>query len=568
MKQKVSVFVILFFITLTAAAQEYNSVPLHHSVYNIIELGVIRGLVSSPPSAKPWPEIIVKEKLLEMLESDSGKLSKKEEAIILNILNSFTRKNGFDAREARFYTELNSGTIEAGLELEGNFSVNLLDVSSFGTSKARLFTGGDITDIASWNFAVTGAYLFMERTVIGEPDRTAYAVSAVFPHSKNRQWDGLVSLLNPGEFSAWPEDPSFAYSLEAEINAFFFDRMLQLRLGRIRRDWGPGSNGTSLFINSGSRPFLALEGIVSPLPWMNISLINGALEYYREESEWPSANLFTNMFSAIQAEFNPWKFVHFEIGGSAIWLHQINAAFFTTLQFNLPGNIKLWGSLFVDNLNPGLEDFPLLTGNSYVYQIGLKAAFHWLPFSSFSIRYTKTEPYCYTDSYDHYEGTLIPSLSAYVNSGESMGFYMPPNSDEFFLRLDSMFFYGLKVHFQYQMTRQGADFGYGAVNGSSLKDKLDDPYAGKYFLMDGVYRWENIFKLGASLKIKVNSVPLVFFAETGFVNTTYTINAAAWSHNRIGTGYEAEYQSLNDSVYKTGNRFIFSAGFKIFTRND
>jgi hypothetical protein len=131
-----------------------------------------------------------------------------------------------------------------------------------------------------------------------------------------------------------------------------------------------------------------------------------------------------------------------------------------------------------------------------------------------------------------------------------LGYYLPPNSDELFLRFEARPLSGLKTFLQFQMIRHGADFGYGAVPGSSLRDILTDPNSQKYFLMDGVYRWENILSLGGSWGFKIGSVPVAFFMETGWVNTRFSINASAWRSGISGIGFEAEYNWLNDSVYR------------------
>jgi hypothetical protein len=108
------------------------------------------------------------------------------------------------------------------------------------------------------------------------------------------------------------------------------------------------------------------------------------------------------------------------------------------------------------------------------------------------------------------------------------------------------------------MIRHGADYGYGAVPGSSLYDVLDDGNSAKYFLMDGVYQWDNVIKLGGSCNLKTTGIPLAIFAETGLIVTNYTINGDA------GIGNEADYETLNDAVYRARTGFLFSIGFRVF----
>jgi hypothetical protein len=56
----------------------------------------------------------------------------------------------------------------------------------------------------------------------------------------------------------------------------------------------------------------------------------------------------------------------------------------------------------------------------------------------------------------------------------------------------------------------------------------------------------------------VGIIPISVYAETGFISTIFTINGNA------GTGNAADYHSFSDSVYRAGNGFIFSVGFRLF----
>ena len=252
------------------------------------------------------------------------------------------------------------------------------------------------------------------------------------------------------------------------------------------------------------------------------------------------------------------------MGGSIIWVNKVNSAFFTNFELRLPGFLKLWGGLFVDQLGSFPGNFFSMNNNNYAYQAGIKTIIHWLPFAAFTLSYTKVEPYCYTNSYNKYNGELsVPSSSAYINGGESLGYYMPPNSDELLVRFESRLFPAIKAHVQYQMMRHGADYGDAdkKVPGSSLQDRLiDGSFPNKYFLMDGVYRWDNVIKAGGSCNVKAGTIPLTVYAETGFVLTRFTKNG------RAGVGNEAEYESLNESMYRTRNGFVFSVGFRLFPR--
>jgi hypothetical protein len=106
--------------------------------------------------------------------------------------------------------------------------------------------------------------------------------------------------------------------------------------------------------------------------------------------------------------------------------------------------------------------------------------------------------------------------------------------------------------------RHGADYGDRAVPGSSLQDRLGSATTYKYFLMDGVYRWDTVMKLGGEWDFKTQSVPLAIYAETGVVITRFTINGKA------DVGKKAEYESFSDAVYRPQDSFVFSIGFRLF----
>jgi len=521
-------------------AQEYISVPLDNSAYDIIEMGVMRGIIKPPPSAKPWSVNVVRKKLWEMMDDPEEILSSKEAEMLEYAYESFASKEGLDLL----------------FSWESDFAVQAPDASISSVNLAKISAAGNLSEFVSWDLTVLGEFLYIERDESGVP--------SMFPYTMSKMWDGgVLSLRNAEAYFAWPEDPSLAFGLLGELSGVLFDKQLQFRLGRLRRDWGSGTSGSSLFMNAqAGGPFIAFEGVVSPLSWLDISFLTGITEFYQNENQWPDQDdsFFINLLSAVQFEFNPLRFIYFNIGGSVLWLHQVNLAAFANLELRVPGMLKVWGSIFVDRLDSSPNTSPVANGNSYAYQAGIKTVVRWLPFGAFTFRYTKVEPYCYTDSYDGYGGRRLPSMTAFVNRGESMGYYLPPNSDEFLFRLEAMFLSDLKAHIQFQILRHGADYGHGAVPGSSLIDRLTDAQSQKYFLEDGVYRWNNVIKLGGSFKFMAGTIPISVYAETGYVSTGFTINGGA------GVGNAADYSSFSDSVYRSGDGFIFSVGFRLFPR--
>jgi hypothetical protein len=521
---------LLIFFPAFLSAQEFNSVPLGHPAYDIIETGAMYGACSLPPSAKPWSERMVKELLWEILNDPSQRLTSGEIETAGEFLESFNRKTGFDSYAGRYSTE-GDNSFEAGFGWGSDFSVEAPGGAISTVNFAKIYSGGDWGDSFSWNVTAFGGFLYI--------GRTEYSVPPAFPYSLSRQWDGgVVSLKNPGDYSAWPDDFSMAGGFQAEVNGVFWEDRIKLRAGRIRRDWGRQT--ASLFLNA--RPFAALEGTVSPLPWLDIFFLGGALERYSEDGPGPDGP-FSNILSLARVELNPGRYFSFGAGGAVVALGHVDAVFFTDIELRLPGLFTLWGGLFVDQLDLTMDSPFSRNGNSYAFQAGLKTLVRWLPLATFTMHYTKVEPYCY---------------GAYVSGGESLGYYLPPNSDELFLGLETRLSPGLKVFIRFQMIRHGADYGYGAVDGSSLQDELADPYSAKFFLMDGVYQRDNVIKAGGEITVRSWAIPCSFFIETGWVSTRFSRNGNA------GKGNEADYEIFEDEVYKPGGRFIFSAGFRLF----
>ncbi|MDR0585348.1 MAG: hypothetical protein LBG57_13530 [Treponema sp.] len=620
MYQKRVFFLLSLLLVLTSilAAQQLNSVPLGHLAYNIIEMGVLRGTITPPPSVKPWSELTITRKLREMLDAPPGKFSSKELEIIAGVLAPFERKKGLDYKEGRYYGEKPLAgqhiSLESGVNWESDFSVNAPDSKIGAVNMGELYIAGDMGRYLSWNFKGRAGFYSIGRKQLGLhldplyidpkygaydgnpnskghtyyydiPDQSwseVYSLPAYFPYTFSKQWEaGVFAPEDIAGYGSWPEKFAFGYEIFSELNTALFNNLMQLRFGRMRRDWGPESNNSSLFMNGQARPYMAIEGSVIPYSWLRFSFLTGVLEYHNTSNQWTDADPFQNLFSLTYLEFDTGKHFHFDFGSATIWPKRLelgyafplnsnffyqgnigdfdNLGLFADLEFRWPGLFKAWGSLYIDEIRPVLGSFLSLDRNMYAYQGGIKANVRLLPFAAFTVRYTKIEPYTYTHEYTETPWNRVPSDTAYLNNGESLGFYLPPNSDELLIRLESLFRPEASAHLQYQLIRHGADYGYGMVDGSSLRDKIvKDDNSEKYFLRDGVYQWDHVFKVGGSYSLKNQNIPLSLYAETGLVVTRFTIN------NNFGSGKEGDYEPVDNAEYSAGTDFIFSLGFKLF----
>jgi hypothetical protein len=608
-------------------AQTHVSVSLDSNVYLILEQAQLRGLCAPLPGAKPYSRAEVLSAISEILSAGEGRvgaLSEKERHILEAAQDAYRTPNeGLDWQRGAYYFENTIGKNDAhisndiGIRAESLFSGGFGSDFSWGTdTRITGFILGDLGTHFSYGFTFSGALLRAPRAILGEydtyykgfpgyPDNpskvnqkiTTYSQPlAFFPYTYQKHWDGYVfamEKISSGGHLSWPEGLSVGYAVLPEIRGALFDDHISYRMGRTEREWGAMSKGSSLVFNQQAQPFLALEATFKPYSWLNFSTLTGVLEFFNRNGS-DSAATNQNAFSLSMLEVNYKQFLHFDVGTSVVWPKRFelgymfplvnnffyqgnigdfdNLAMFFDLKAQYPGIANVWVSLFLDEVSFERDMFEL-DRSMYAFQAGTQIAVPWLPFASLSLRYTKIEPYCYT-----HIRTIVPWYStedaygnpaymetAYTNNGESIGYYLPPNSDEILLRFETLPDPQTTVHVQYQMIRHGADHGTNAVDGSSFLSELDperrseNPVLRKYFLRDGAYQWMHILKIGAEHSFTQKKVPLQLFGEAGVVFSYFTnINGDA------NSGRPSSYSIVDTTEYPQSVSFIATIGFKFY----
>jgi hypothetical protein len=516
-----------------------------------------------------------------------------------------------------------AGSVGAGGQaaFSGGFFAQNRDAVWGTENYFSLYTNGDVGSHLSYNFNFIGFISRAHRTEYENSYYTYYEGAVVnaergyfnreidtysqplafFPYSYTRRYDGWV--IYPADISAegmrpWPEQFAIAPHFNMELSGVFFDDMLSWRFGRLRREWGGMSEGRSLVFNGSAMPFMALELSFTPVHWFSFSAMTGSLEYYDYQgdlklSAWDQQNNFTMEI----LELNYKNLFHFDIGTSAVWPKRFelnyvfpikntfltqdnlgdfdNMGFFFDVAGQYPGFGKFWFSFFADDIDPNpkqIFQFSILDRQMFALQGGMKLHFPWLPFASVTFIYTKVEPYTYTHPRvfvpwysNDFDGEVIPMRQSYTNAGDSLGYYLPPNSDEYLIRFDAMPLLNTRSFFQYQMIRHGATHGPHAVDGSSLESELDalgrmeKDVLKKFFLRDGAYQWQHIFMIGAEHTITTFDIPLRVFAKTGIVYSFYTdIDGLP------NSGEEHPYRAVDTEIYPKTTEFILTLGVRIF----
>lgn len=439
-----------------------------------------------------------------------------------------------------------------------------------------------------------------------------YRNYSVSPYSYKKKWDGSVYYLNGGVnaegLTGWAFQDAFGFGMLGEIHSSFFDDRLIVALGRINREWGAMNENSSLVLNSQAQPFFAIETSISLFNWLTMSSLTGFLEFpnqrYINSNAWyvtdGNANrvssptdsfFFHNMLSIAMLEMN-FKHFHFDFGSTVIYPNRFelgysfplidkvvyqnsmgdydNLGLFANAKLSYPGLGYLWGSFYLDEMNSLTAKIFSSTRCMFAYQGGGKVIIPFIPFTSVSLSYTKIEPYCYTHQAlnSTYSQPYYPNYisESYTNNGYSLGYYLPPNSDEIKVVAQSNPLPAFQISLAYQLIRHGVDWGDKAniFSGSSIYSELPTgeirKELEKYFLHDGTYEWMNVITLSAEYDLNNIGLPCKIMLSSSYVHNWFTTIS-----NDEDPGYSTEYYSFTSPDYIENRGFVFSLGLKIFT---
>jgi len=625
MQKTLKTFFIFIFVFLCAPvfSQTHTTVSLDSQIYLILEQAQSRGLCAPLSGSRPYTQDVVNSAIREILYSEKAdKLRNSEREILEQHLKKYSKpKNGIDWIRGAYYAETMVGakgvplSLNTGLsaDIEGSAGFYLpSEEKYFGTELwAQFYFNGDLGNNISYNFSIEGGFMIAPRTELGEywtyyegfptEDETTsqYANQRLkiyseplthFPYSYKKRWDGSVHHIGSiTGAESWPDTASAGYNILSELSSSFLENKLILRMGRITHDWGSASFGSSLVLNQMARPFLGFEADFNPFSWFGFSTMTGFLEYFNTEGEKKSAMTFQNAYSISMIQLKYKNYFSLDAGEAIVWpkrlelgyifpltsaiIYQFNVgdfdnmAFFFNIKGQYPGIGNVWFSFYMDEMNFS-SDIATLDRQMFAWQAGTSVPLPFLSFSSLKFSYTTISPYGYTHNRNHnpWYGDLRME-TAYVNNGVSLGYYLPPNSDEFLVRFSTMPATTLNTHLQYQLIRHGADFGPSAVDGSNLRSELDPEGRDdklelkRYFLHDGAYQWMHIVRIGAEWSPSPEKAPFSVFIEAGTVISYFTnIDAPA------NSGESHPYSIIDTADYPKTTGFIAKIGFRLFPR--
>lgn len=492
--------------------------------------------------------------------------------------------------------------------------VSFRSTGYIGLTKMEMEQLGNDYDIGYWWYDDDWLYKNEEgKRVPGERkfNRTinTFRNYSVLPFSYKKKWDGSIyylSNISGSGLEGWPVVNSLAFGMYGDLRTELLNEKINIGFSRVDREWAGMDYGSSLVLNANAAPFFAGDVNIKLLDFMSFSSLTGFMEYpnagYINSNAWylydgneddghskeftttiKDSYFFQNCFSIGMINLDT-NYLHLDFGSTSIWPKRFeggymfplvdkvvyqnlvgdydNLALFGDIKGILPGFGCLWASLYLDELYSFHHNPFNQTRIMYAYQAGSKANLAFLPFTTVSLRYTKVEPYCYTHQaiknqpyYNHYIG------ESYTNNGTCLGYYLQPNSDELFLRIESKPKTALGLGFQYQFIRHGADYGSGQVRGSSIWSELptgDRDIYKKYFLHDGAYEWSHIIELDATYDLNAFKFPLQLYVGAGYIYDY-------WTKSEGGMDEKTPYHRINTAEYPTLSGAVITVGFKAFS---
>jgi len=526
------IFLIFTFLPNAGLSLDQLHIDINDPIYNILEICSIRGILPQLTTVRPYNKNTVRE-LIEKTLENKNKLSFEETTFLFEIYNKYYGKAS---------TQIPKITISEESDLRINLS-NDLNFHSVNMIKGGLI--GGIGDSLSYDMNVG---IFLDKV-----DPNTFP-----PYDFTKKWDGFHLWFGEDKYSNGINDHfNFSWNCQPEISLYLFDSKANFKLARYRREWGLGDG--SLYLSSTARPIEAFEGRVWLSSWAKFNFLSGIL------GNWFSSTSEQKMFSIHQIEFFPVKWFYISLGESVVYAKRFelsylnpimsyymaqniigdfdNVAYNGTLAFTISPYVRFYFSLFIDEIEvDSLNQFFKYPKNQYAWQAGFKVPLPWLPFTLLTLQYTKIEPYCYTHYPQEMPNYTVPVNINYSNDGENIGYHLPPNSDEFLIKVFSYPLSRLAVKAQYQLIRHGTgDHENGQIEGD-IDIWLDygslSEYPDKDFLHDGVYEWINILKLNGSYVMASGKVTL--WAEYNYViaRNFNNIKGNDVSMNLVGFGFK------------------------------
>ena len=529
----------------TVSAQGHLAVELGHPVYSVIETAELRGVVTRLSSVKPYTTQQVAELLATMIGHMEA-FSPTEQALIRQYAEEFRVGTGV---EQSVWKDEN-GIARAGIRVEATTKLDaggLYDLMDGSSSSALK----DMWHLNSRWVPYLAADPLPWLSLKGEAGFTYDKIekSLYLPYDYTKEWDAMHIDFSSDRYSKDGEKydnsgkevifPMFSYDIHEDIAAETDNGSVMVRLSRLRRDWGIGSG--SFALSETARPFVGFETVFRPSKFFAISGLVGSLTNWEKGSNEKSTTVayadldgdgtaddpyyyaisYQKMLGLQRMELFPFDWLtisatstlggakRFELGYFSPLLfsvmYQNQLADIDNLGVQVDGQIlvprigKFYASFYADEMEiTNLSQLFTKARNMFALQGGVKVPVPRLSFATFTAQYTKIEPFVYSHYPTWYPDYRMRVDTSYTQDGENLGYYLPPNSDEFLFKFEVMPAPDWRVLLKYQFVRHGNNPGdpgdkliFGDVD-KWLVYTTELLYMNKDFLHDGIYDYNHI----------------------------------------------------------------------------
>ena len=505
----------------TLFATQFHSVPLGHEAYRIIEIGELRGIIEQQTDVKPYNLNTVRSLLKTMKESD--KLTQTEKEEIDEILNEFDLQYG---KEDNSMTE---ETVYGFFRTAGptgvtTFGGNVTTTQSVGVKDEGTKIFDSRNSVTAYINGSLLGYVSYDLNFKVNVDRIDTA--AFLPTELLFNCDGFyMNLLKGGARLTNLPDDDFYLGIEAfpEISTSIANDVAIIRIGAVKRDWGPGVNNFGL--SGSARVMDGFELSLKPTSWFSYSVMTASLGQASLETvdgvDWPSEHMdhagkYSNNLSIHRVELGPFYGVRFGVWESVVWRKRFELSYLNPLtiymfsQNSLGDYDNVLAGLDLTYLNSKIGEFYLVFSfdelnsfsggfvaprNIIALQAGAKFS---LPFGNFTeLKLQGTYVSAFFGS--HYQDKVplfgdVEYTTAYVNKGQNIGYPLNPDSLEILLDFDTTLSYGIKLSVEIKDQMRSAQYAT-KKTGTDILTYMD--YAaqesGKYYNRDFFNNiWNNI----------------------------------------------------------------------------
>ncbi|MCK5202062.1 MAG: hypothetical protein KAR21_27105, partial [Spirochaetales bacterium] len=385
MKKILLLFIFINSFTLIFS-QTHTSIDITDQsyVYILLESAQLRGLIPPIDQPKPYLKSFVLDNL-KKIDNKRSLLSTMELKILDSILNDINSIKEF----------------ELSVLVKTDNNINLQDPGHPHSINALGLQVG--SNIFNWLSVKADFSMMLDRT----------NDEAFLPYTFTKNWDHHhMDVEDRSDLSY--EEFAISNRSQEEITSSTKDGLNYIRLGRFRRDWGPGEN--SLLLSGTGRPFLGFDAGLSFSDIAYLSTTTGSLG----QTVSTGSDSEQKMISAHKLTITPVPWLSLSVWESVVFGKRLELAYLSpvslyivsqmgiagdkdnstmgfdfTARFSPLGNF--YGSIFIDEIEHNKFD-QLFTcpKNMFAYYAGFKAAVPKLPFGVVTLQYTKLEPFVYT----------------------------------------------------------------------------------------------------------------------------------------------------------------------------